>query len=85
MFSGQGQQAFQTLDGQQIASYTLKEGYITVQNYEGIVTAKEVNKEQPSYRNLSATATRVLQCTCPVAASWKYFSAILNNYNGSLA
>jgi hypothetical protein len=23
----------------------------------------------PSYRNLSATATRVLQCTCPVAAS----------------
>jgi hypothetical protein len=37
---------------------------------------KEVNKEQPSYRNLSATATRVLQCTCPVAASWKYFSAI---------
>ncbi len=39
-------------------------------------TIKEVNKEQPSYRNLSATATRVLQCTCPVAASWKYFSAI---------
>jgi hypothetical protein len=37
---------------------------------------KEVNKEQPSYRNLSATATRVLQCTWPVAASWKYFSAI---------
>jgi hypothetical protein len=37
---------------------------------------KEVNKEQPSYINLSATATRVLQCTCPVAASWKYFSAI---------
>jgi hypothetical protein len=32
-------------------------------------------KEQPSYRNLSATATRVLQCTCPVAASRKYFSA----------
>jgi hypothetical protein len=26
MFSGQGQQAFQTLDGQQIASYPLKEG-----------------------------------------------------------
>ncbi len=37
---------------------------------------KEVNKEQPSNRNLSATATRVLQCTRPVAASWKYFSAI---------
>jgi hypothetical protein len=37
---------------------------------------KEVNKEQPSYRNLSATATRVHQCTCPVAASRKYFSAI---------
>jgi hypothetical protein len=37
---------------------------------------KEVIKEQPSYRNLSATATRVLQCTCPVAASRKYFSAI---------
>jgi hypothetical protein len=37
---------------------------------------KEVNKEQPSYRNLSATARRVLQCTCPVAASRKYFSAI---------
>jgi hypothetical protein len=37
---------------------------------------KEVNKEQPSYINLSANATRVLQCTCPVAASWKYFSAI---------
>jgi hypothetical protein len=37
---------------------------------------KEVNKEQPSYRNLSATATRVLQCTCPVAASRKDCSAI---------
>jgi hypothetical protein len=37
---------------------------------------KEVNKEQPSYRNLSATATRVLQGTCPVAASRKDFSAI---------
>ncbi len=40
------------------------------------VTTKEVNKEQPSYRNLSGTATRVLQCTCSVAASRKYFSAI---------
>jgi hypothetical protein len=38
---------------------------------------KEVIKEQPSYRNLSATASRVLQCTCPVAASRKYFLAIL--------
>jgi hypothetical protein len=38
--------------------------------------AKEVNKEQPSFRNLSATATRVRQCTCPVAASRKDFSAI---------
>jgi hypothetical protein len=37
---------------------------------------KEDIKEQPTSRNLSATATRVLQCTCPVAASWKYFSAI---------
>jgi hypothetical protein len=34
------------------------------------------NKEQQSYRNLSSTATRVLQCTCLVAASRKYFSAI---------
>jgi hypothetical protein len=32
--------------------------------------------DQPTSRNLSATATRVLQCTCPVAASRKYFSAI---------
>jgi hypothetical protein len=32
--------------------------------------------EQPTSRNLSATAARVLQCTCPVAASQKYFSAI---------
>jgi hypothetical protein len=40
------------------------------------ICTKEVNKEQPSYRNLSATARRVLQCTCPVAASRKYFSAI---------
>ncbi len=43
---------------------------------EDTEAGKEVNKEQPSYRNLSATATRVLQCTCPVAASRKYFSAI---------
>ncbi len=43
---------------------------------KGSGLAKEVNKEQPSSRNLSATATRVLQCTCPVAASWKYFLAI---------
>ncbi len=41
-----------------------------------LVPTKEVNKEQPSYRNLSATATRVLQCTFPVPASRKYFSAI---------
>ncbi len=27
------------------------------------VYSKEVNKEHPSYRNLSATATRVPQCT----------------------
>jgi hypothetical protein len=40
------------------------------------VGPKEVNKEQPSYRNLSATATRVLQCTCPGAASRKDCSAI---------
>jgi hypothetical protein len=37
---------------------------------------KEDIKEQPTSRNLSATATRVLQCTFPVAASQKYFSAI---------
>jgi hypothetical protein len=37
---------------------------------------KEVNKEHPSYRNLSATATRVPQCTCPVAASRKDCTAI---------
>ncbi len=39
---------------------------------------KEDIKEQPSSRNLSATATRVLQCTRtgPVADSQKYFSAI---------
>ncbi len=42
------------------------------------VRTKEVNKEQSSYRNLSATATRVLQCTCPVAASRKDCSAIGN-------
>jgi hypothetical protein len=35
--------------------------------------SKEDIKEQPTSRNLSATATRVLQCTCPVAASRKYF------------
>jgi hypothetical protein len=40
------------------------------------VQNKEVIKEQPTSRNLSATATRVLQCTCPVAASRKDFSAI---------
>jgi hypothetical protein len=40
------------------------------------VPLKEDIKEQPTSRNLSATATRVLQCTCPVAASQKYFSAI---------
>jgi hypothetical protein len=37
------------------------------------VLPKEVNKEQPSYRNLLATATRVPQWTCPVAASGKDF------------
>jgi hypothetical protein len=43
---------------------------------------KEDIKEQPTSRNLSATATRVLQCTMytvhahAVAASQKYFSAI---------
>jgi hypothetical protein len=37
---------------------------------------KEDIKEQQTLRNLSATARRVLQCTWPVAASRKYFSAI---------
>ncbi len=41
-----------------------------------LVFFKEVIKEQPTSQNLSATATRVLQCTCPVAASRKDFSAI---------
>jgi hypothetical protein len=39
------------------------------------LTTKEDIKEQPTPRNLSATAARVLQCTCPVAASRKEFSA----------
>ncbi len=39
--------------------------------------SKEVIKEQPTPRNLSATATRVLQCTCIVAASRKDCSAIV--------
>jgi hypothetical protein len=43
--------------------------------YSVLAVNKEVNKEQPSYRNLSATATRVPQCTCPIAASRKDFSA----------
>jgi hypothetical protein len=47
-----------------------------VGRYTPYMSTKEVNKEQPSYRNLSATATRVLQSTCPVAASRIYFSAI---------
>ena len=48
--------------------------YVQCKIYMGL--HKEVDKEQPSYINLSATATRVPQCTCPVAASWKYFSAV---------
>jgi hypothetical protein len=40
------------------------------------VSSREDIEEQPTPRNLSATATRVLQCTSPVAASRKYFSAI---------
>ncbi len=40
------------------------------------VITKEVNREHPSYRNLSATVTRVPQCTCPVAASRKDCTAI---------
>jgi hypothetical protein len=61
--------------------------YITLKNLEqehrGIfsphgesVFSKEDIKEQPTPRNLSATARRVLQCTWSVAASRKYFSAI---------
>ncbi len=42
----------------------------------GQVSPKEDIKEQPTSRNLSATATRVLQCTWPFAASRKDFSAI---------
>ncbi len=44
------------------------------------VVVKEVIKEQPSSRNLSATTARVLQCTCPVAASRKDRSAIVKLY-----
>ncbi len=45
-----------------------------------MVATKEVIKEQPSSRNLSATATRVLQCTCLVAASRKDRLAIVKLY-----
>ncbi len=48
------------------------------------IQTKEVIKEQPTPRNLSATARRVLQCTRSLglctftaAAPQKYFSAIL--------
>ena len=47
--------------------------------YHDIV--KEDIKEPPTPRNLSATARRVLQCTWPVAASRKYFSAILLDFS----
>ncbi len=53
--------------------------FCEVKNYDipvPLTSAKEVIKEQPTSRNLSATATRVLQCTCQVAASRKDFSAI---------
>jgi hypothetical protein len=49
------------------------------------VCNKEDTKEQPTSRNLSATATRVLQCTCPVAATQKYFSAIHTSPHLTLA
>jgi hypothetical protein len=42
---------------------------------EGGVSKEDI-KEQPTPRNLSATARRVLRCTWPIAASRKYFSAI---------
>ena len=42
---------------------------------------KEVIKEQPTSRNLSATAARVPQCTCPVAASRIYASAIHTSHH----
>ncbi len=48
---------------------------VGVWDFGGHDMIKEVIKEQPTSRNLSATATRVLQCTCPVAASRKDFSA----------
>ncbi len=47
--------------------------------------SKEVIKEQPTSRNLSATAARVPQCTrtrtCPVAASRIYSSAIHTSHH----
>jgi hypothetical protein len=43
--------------------------------------SKEVIKEQPTSLNLSATAARVPQCTCPVAASWIYSSAIHTSHH----
>jgi hypothetical protein len=44
------------------------------------VGSKEGKKEQPSYRNLSATAQRVLLCTCPVAASRKDFINVWHKF-----
>jgi hypothetical protein len=44
-----------------------------------MVRTKEDIKEQPTPRNLSASAARVLQCTCPIAASRKDCSAIPNS------
>jgi hypothetical protein len=45
-------------------------------NKEGRGGGGAARREQPTSRKLSAPATRVLQCTCLVAASRKDFSAI---------
>jgi hypothetical protein len=51
----------------------------------GGVEIKEVNKEQPSYRNLSATATRVPQCTrympsCSFSERFFSYSHLTSDY-----
>ncbi len=55
--------------------YAIRSMSLSLQMRRRGVSYKEDIREQPTSRNLSATATRVHQCTCPAAASRKYFPA----------
>jgi hypothetical protein len=93
-FAGNGDVAIVNIFGKCEKFFTPKMEYVHVRScvqkfcndskWGSTVKEDIIIKAQPTPRNLSATAIRVPQCTCPVAVSRKYPEKFKNLGSGSL-